>query len=74
MSAADRSRAYRARLRQGHRIARIEIDIDRVRSALIAAGRIPDALDDDPVAEDAALERLIRAWCLTIEKKRVSGA
>lgn len=69
VSRAAEQREYRARVKRGERVARLTIERDRARDALIKIGAIPDSLSDNTDAEDRALEQILRRVFRNIESK-----
>jgi hypothetical protein len=56
MTAADRQRRRRRRLREGRIVARVELDEVEATDALVAAGLLDPNLADDPAAIEQALD------------------
>lgn len=70
MSGATRMRRARDRAKLGLRVAVLEVNAERVRDCLIADGRISMASEANADAHDRALERVIEAWCRSVERRR----
>lgn len=58
-SSADRQRRYRARLRAGRAVYRVEVDDAAITDLLVASGFLPLTSADDHEKTRQALERLL---------------